>query len=85
MNKMKQFLSQDNGVLSMIRLAVVFVMLVFLYFLWLFTLMVFHELSRDEINYSGLALIFGAMFVEFILVIILKVMQKKYEHKGSED
>lgn len=79
MKNVIQFFTESNGILSMIRLAVAFVMLVFLYFLWLFTLMVFHELGQEKIDYAGLALIFGAMFIEFLLVILLKVIQKKYE------
>ena len=76
---MKEIIEETNGRRSSIRIVLIVSAIIMLYLLYLFTVMVRHELAQESINYTGLTAIFSAMFVQFILVVIMKVIQKKYE------
>lgn len=83
MKKFLEFFQQDDGTLSMLRLLLGVLIPVFGYLLYLFSLLTFHELSKTEgeINYTGLSLLFTTMFINFMLGLLTKVIQKKYEQK----
>ncbi len=72
-------LKDDKGNWSSIRLVLLFAVVIFLYLLYLFTKTLFVEIEKETINYQGLALLFTAMVTEVGVVLILKVLQKKYE------
>ncbi len=74
-------LQDDNGNYSSIRMVLIFAVLIFLYLLYLFTKTLFVELEKETINYTGLALLFSAMVTEVGVVLVIKVIQKKYENK----
>lgn len=83
MKKILEFFKDDSGVLSMLRLLLGFLILVSCYMLYLFSLLIFHELSKteSEVNYTGLSLLFTTMFINFILALVAKIIQKKYEQR----
>ena len=83
MKKLLEFFQQDDGTFSMLRLLVACVLVVFTYLMYLFTRLLYFELNSEEINYSGLSLLFTTMFINFILAILLKVIQKKYENRAK--
>jgi hypothetical protein len=79
MKRLLEFFQEESGAYSSIRLALAITTTVFIYLMFLFTLLVKKELSKDIIDYTGLSLLFTTMFINFILVILLKVVQKKFE------
>ena len=76
---MKQFFQEGNGRLSSMRLALAITTIVFIYLMLLFSQAFWFEIQKKEIDYTGLSLLFTTMFVNFILVILMKVIQKKFE------
>ena len=74
-----KLIQDDKGNISSLRVILLIVAGAFVYLLFLFTLFVLHELKSDYVNYTGLAALFSAFFVSFILAIFGKVLQKKYE------
>lgn len=81
-----KFWEDDNGNLSSIRLILLILLVVFVYLMFLFTKMIYHELnSKDPINYQGLAIVFSSFFIQFILVILSKVIQKRFENKNKNE
>ncbi len=74
-------LQDDRGNYSSIRIVLMFAIIVFVFLLYLFTKTLFVELEKETINYTGLALLFSAMVTEVGVVLIIKVIQKKYENK----
>ncbi len=80
---MANILQDDNNNYSSMRMVLIGCTVLTVYLLILFSIMVFHELKQEQepVNYSGLTGIFSAMFVQFILVVIMKVVQKKFENR----
>jgi hypothetical protein len=76
---MPGFLEDSKGNSSSLRLILTVLGVVFLYFAWLFQKAFLIEITRQAPDYRGLAELFIAMFVSFILAIFAKVIQKKYE------
>ena len=73
-------LIQDkSGNYSSMRVMLLASLLLLVYQLWEFRFAYRLEVVKDEPNYSGLALLFGAMVINFVVVILLKVLQTKYE------
>lgn len=72
-------LQDDKGNYSSMRVVLLFAVMIFLFLLYLFTKTLFVEIQKDVINYQGLALLFTAMVTEVGVVLLLKVLQKKYE------
>lgn len=70
----------DKGNTSSMRIALLFAIGVFVFLLYLFTKTLLVEIQKEVINYTGLALLFTAMVTEVAVVLILKVIQKKYEN-----
>ena len=75
----KNALQDDKGNLSSIRigmLAAGMVTIVLMGF-WLYGFV--KEVQKETSDYMGLAALFTAIFINFILVVWAKVKQKKYE------
>jgi hypothetical protein len=72
-------LQDDSGNNSSIRviLALSFILLIYqlIEFRYAFRL----EVVKEEPDYNGLSILFGAMVLNFVFVLIMKVIQKKYE------
>lgn len=77
--KLSQFLEDNNGHFSMMRLMILVVIITMIAFFRVFMLFVNKELTADQANYQGLTLLFSAMFINFLLAFAGKVIQKKYE------
>ena len=73
-------LQDDKGNWSSIRFLLIAVLLIFIYLLFLFSKALFFELQQEAINYTGLATLFTAMVANVGLVLVMKVIQKKYEN-----
>ncbi len=73
-------LQDDKGNYSSLRALLLVVMIIFIFLLYLFTKTLFFELQQDEINYQGLATLFTAMIVNVGVVLVSKIVQKKYEN-----
>jgi hypothetical protein len=56
-----------------------FSVLVLVYQLYRFNQVYQIEIMKERIDYTGLSLLFTTMVINFIFVVILKVIQKKYE------
>ncbi len=74
-------IQDDKGNYSSLRAILIVVVVMLIYFIYLFTMMVNYELKQESIDYTGLSVIFSVIFVEFLLVIFLKVKQKQIENK----
>ena len=80
MKQIKEFFQESNGRFSMMRLMILSVIIFLILFFRVFMLFVNKELDAEQANYQGLALLFTAMFVNFLLAFAGKVLQKKFEN-----
>lgn len=80
-----QFLKDCTGQYSSMRIALMIIILITIYLLWLFTRAFIFELQQEHINYTGLATLFTAFFVSFTLAIFAKVWQTKHELYSRND
>jgi uncharacterized membrane protein YidH (DUF202 family) len=79
LSKIFSFLKDKNGDWSSLRVVLLFSVLVLVYQLYRFNQVYQIEIMKERIDYTGLSLLFTTMVINFILVVILKVIQKKYE------
>jgi hypothetical protein len=73
------FLKDKNNQMSSLRVILILSFLVLIYQLFRFNQAYQLEIVRDKPDYNGLSLLFAAFVTNFIFVVILKVIQKKYE------
>lgn len=59
--------------------------MIYLILLWRKVLLVEITHNPEQINYNGLALLFGAMVTNMALVLVAKVMEKKFESKEENE
>ncbi len=76
---MPGFLKDDKGNWSSLRLVMVFSVGLLFYQLYKFNQVYQLEIVKDSVDYSGLSLLFTTLVINFVFVIILKVVQKKFE------
>ena len=76
---MPGFLKDDKGNWSSIRLIMVFSVFLLVYQLYRFNQVFQIEIKSESVDYSGLSLLFTTLVINFVFVIILKVIQKKFE------
>jgi uncharacterized membrane protein YidH (DUF202 family) len=79
LSKIFSFLKDKNGDWSSLRVVLLFSVLVLVYQLYRFNQVYQIEIVKERIDYTGLSLLFTTMVINFIFVVILKVIQKKYE------
>jgi uncharacterized membrane protein YidH (DUF202 family) len=79
LSKIFSFLKDKNGDWSSLRVVLLFSVLVLVYQLYRFNQVYQIEIMKERIDYTGLSLLFTTMVINFIFVVILKVIQKKYE------
>jgi uncharacterized membrane protein YidH (DUF202 family) len=79
LSKVFSFLKDKNGDWSSLRVVLLFSVLVLIYQLYRFNQVYQIEIMKERIDYTGLSLLFTTMVINFIFVVILKVIQKKYE------
>lgn len=77
---MAGFLKDDKGNWSSMRLVLMFGVLLLCYQLYEFRLGYRKEIEKDIVDYTGLSLLFTTMIINFVFVLILKVIQKKFEN-----
>lgn len=81
LKKITEFLQDNQGQFSMMRLMILVVIITMIAFFRVFMLFVNKELTSEQVNYQGLTLLFSAMFINFLLAFAGKVIQKRYEKK----
>lgn len=74
-----QIVKDNKGKNSSMRVILILATLLLIYQLYEYRVAYRLEIIKEEPNYNGLALLFGAMVINFVFVVILKVIQKKYE------
>ena len=79
---MKEIIKDNKGKISSMRVILILATLLLIYQLYEFRVAYRLEIIKEEPNYNGLAVLFGAMVINFVFVIILKVIQKKYENNN---
>jgi hypothetical protein len=72
-------ITDANGQVSSLRVIMLLWFFVFIFLLGMFTRAFLFELKQTSINYTGLATLFTAIFINFALIVFSKVFQKKYE------
>jgi hypothetical protein len=72
-------ITDASGQVSSLRVIMLLWFFVFIFLLGMFTRAFLFELKQDSINYTGLATLFTAIFINFALIVFSKVFQKKYE------
>lgn len=75
MNAMKD----DKGNWSSTRIIMFLSLLLLMYQLYEFRAAYRLEIVKENVDYNGLAVLFAALVTNFIFVVILKVIQKKFE------
>ena len=76
-----KLIEDDKGNTSSLRVILLVLAGVFVYFTGLFSYVLLVELHKESgTNYTGLVSLFTAMFISFLLAIFAKVLQKKYEN-----
>lgn len=78
---MNGFLKDDSGNNSSIRGILLISVIILIYQLYEYRLAFRLEIQKEVVDYTGLSLLFTTMVINFIVVVILKVIQKKYENK----
>ncbi len=73
------FLKDEKGHWSSIRVILLVSVFILVYQLWRFNQVFQIEIVKEKIDYTGLSLLFTTLVINFILVVILKVIQKKFE------
>ena len=74
-----KLIQDDKGNNSSLRVILLGLGIVFIYFTGIFSYVLITELHKEETNYTGVVSLFTAMFISFLLAIFAKVLQKKYE------
>lgn len=77
---MAGFLKDDKGNWSSIRLVLMFCIFLLCYQLLEFRVAYRIEIQKEIVDYTGLSLLFTTMVINFVFVLILKVIQKKFEN-----
>lgn len=77
---MNGFLKDDKGNWSSIRLVLMFGVLLLCYQLLEFRMAYRIEIQKEIVDYTGLSLLFTTMVTNFVFVLVLKVIQKKFEN-----
>lgn len=77
---MNGFLKDDKGNWSSIRLVLMFGVLLLCYQLLEFRMAYRIEIQKEIVDYTGLSLLFTTMVINFVFVLVLKVIQKKFEN-----
>ena len=77
---MAGFLKDDKGNWSSMRLVLISCIFLLCYQLYEFRVGYRKEIEKDVVDYTGLSLLFTTMVINFVFVLILKVIQKKFEN-----
>jgi hypothetical protein len=72
-------MKDDKGHWSSMRAVLIASFLVLIYQLYEFRAAYRLEIIKDQPDYNGLSLLFASLVTNFIFVVILKVIQKKFE------
>ena len=75
----KKIMQDSKGNNSSLRIILVVVFLLMCYQLYEFRVAYRLEIVKEAPDYSGLTLLFTAMIINFVLVLVAKVWQKKFE------
>lgn len=73
------FLKDDKGNWSSMRLIMLISVVLLIYQLYEFRVILHKEIEKEVVDYNGLSILFTTMVINFVFVIILKVLQKKWE------
>jgi len=72
-------LKDNKGNWSSMRIVMFFSLVVLAYQLYEFRVAYRLEIMKEQVDYNGLSLLFASLVTNFIFVVILKVIQKKFE------
>ena len=75
----KKIMQDSKGNNSSLRIILMVVFLLMCYQLYEFRVAYRLEIVKETPDYNGLTLLFTAMIINFVLVLVAKVWQKKFE------
>lgn len=77
------FLQDDSGNYSSMRVILIISVLVLIYQLYEFRAAYHLEIVKETPDYQGLTILFTALVTNFIFALILKVVQKRFENNRT--